>query len=70
MLPGVNAHNWNMRAIDNVLVGLGDDVEGASVLVLDNPSPARTLDAGELAIDVGNELVKGAVLGLDSLTES
>lgn len=58
-----------MGTVNNVLIGLGDDVQVTGLLVLDNPGPAGALDSGKLAIDITNQAVETAVLGSDGLAE-
>ena len=40
MLPGVDAEEGLEVACDGVLVGAGDEAQGAGRLVLDEPGPA------------------------------
>lgn len=69
VLPGVNAHEWLQVASDGVLVGTGDDAESARSLILDEPGPARALNAGEGSVGLLLEVVEGAeVLVNGSLT--
>lgn len=65
MLPGVDAHEGLEVAGDGVLVGAGDDGEGARSLVLDEPGPAGALDAGEEGVGLLLEVVKGAKVFVD-----
>lgn len=69
VLPSVNTDNGDMRTINNVLVRLSNNIKSTSLLVLNNPSPAGTLDASKLSIDVADEGVKGTVVLSDSLAE-
>lgn len=62
MLPGVNANDRNVRTIDNVLVWSSDNLKSTVFLVLDNPSPSRTLNAGKLGVDSANKLVQTTVV--------
>ena len=69
MLPGINSDNGNVRTVDNVLVGLGNNLKSTSVLVLDNPGPAGALDTSKLGIDVANQVVEVAVVLRNGLAE-
>lgn len=64
MLPGVDAQQRLQVASYGVLVGAGDDTEGAGGLVLDEPGPTGTLDASESGIGLLLQVVERAkVLG-------
>jgi hypothetical protein len=64
VLPGVDTQQGLEVAGDGVLVGAGDEAEGARGLVLDDPGPAAALDAGEGGVGLLAEVVEGAkVLG-------
>lgn len=69
MLPGVNTHQGLKVAGDGVLVGAGDEAEGARGLVLDEPGPARALDTGEGSVGLLLEVVKGAKVLVDGREE-
>lgn len=66
VLPGVNAHQGNKVAGNGVLVGAGDDAEGAGRLVLDEPGPAGALDASEGSVGLLLEVVERAEVLVDS----
>lgn len=65
MLPGVDAHERHVVARDGVLVGAGDDLEGARGFVLDEPGPAAALDAGEGCVDLALEGLEGSEVTVD-----
>ena len=65
VLPGVNAHERLEVTGDGVLVGAGDKTEGARGLVLDEPGPAGTLNAGEGSVGLLFEVLEGAEVLVD-----
>lgn len=65
VLPGVDTQQGDLVAGDGVLVGLGDDLQGAGLLVLDEPGPAAALDAGERGVDLGLQGAEGAEVLVD-----
>lgn len=68
VLPSVNGHQWHQWAGDGVLVGGGDHLQLAAVLlVLDNEGPAGTLDASQLGVGDGLQVVERAELLVDLL---
>lgn len=65
VLPGVDAEQGLEVAGDGVLVGAGDEAEGARRLVLDEPGPAGALDAGESGVGLLLEVAKGTKVLVD-----
>lgn len=65
VLPGVDAEQGLEVSGDGVLVGAGDEAEGARGLVLDQPGPAGALDAGEGGVGLLLEVVEGAKVLVD-----
>jgi hypothetical protein len=65
VLPGVDAEEGLVVAGDGVLVGAGDETEGARGLVLDEPGPAGALDAGEGGVGLLLEVLEGAEVLVD-----
>ena len=65
MLPGINAQQRLEVADDGVLVRAGDNAQCARGLVLDEPGPAGTLDAGESSVGLLLEGLEGAKVLVD-----
>jgi hypothetical protein len=65
VLPGVDSQKRLQVAGDGVLVGASDEAEVSGRLVLDEPGPARALDAGEGSVGLLLEVVEGAKVLLD-----
>jgi len=64
VLPGVDAHERDIRPRDRVLVGPRRDGQRAVRLVLDQPRPPGPLDAGQRRVHLLDErLVRAEVLG-------
>lgn len=70
MFPGVNGNQWGVLTTNGVLVSSLDNLNGTVLVVLNDPGPTGTLDAGQARVGEGDQLVKGAVLSDDSLGES
>lgn len=69
VLPGINSQKRLQVSSDRVLVGAGDNAEGAGGLVLDEPSPPGALDTGESSVGLLLEGIKGAKIVVDSSEE-
>jgi hypothetical protein len=65
VLPGVDTHERLEVTGDGILVCTGDEAKGAGSLVLDQPCPAGTLDAGEGGIGLLLEVLEGAEVLVD-----
>ena len=52
MLPSVNTEDGSELTNDGVLVCVGSDLDGTSLGVLDQPSPARALDTGQSGVEL------------------
>ena len=65
VLPGVDAQQGDQVAGDGVLVGAGDQAQGAGLLVLGDPGPAAALDAGEGGVCLLHEGGEGAEVAVD-----
>lgn len=65
VLPGVNAEKGDEGARDGVLVGAGDEGQGARGRVLGEPGPAGALDAGESGVELLDKGLGGAKVLLD-----
>ncbi len=65
VLPGVYSKERLEVAGDGVLVGAGDEAEGAGGLVLDEPGPAGALDSGEGGVGLLLEVLEGAKVLVD-----
>lgn len=65
VLPGVNSQKRLQVAGDGVLVGTSDETEVSGRLVLDEPGPARALNAGEGGVGLLLEVLKGTKVLLD-----
>lgn len=70
MLPSVNTEDGSELTDNGVLVCVGSDLDGASLGVLDQPSPARALNAGERSVELLLHGIETAVVGVDGLGES
>ena len=63
MLPDVDAQEWNkswIRVGDWVLIGRGSDADGIFVLVVNEPSPAWSLDASCSGIEGFDEVISSS----------
>lgn len=69
MLPSVDTKDRSELADNGVLVGVGSDLDGASLGILDQPSPARTLDAGKSGVELLLHGIEAAVVCVDGLGE-
>ena len=69
VLPGVNSEEGLEVASNGVLVGSGDDGQSASVLILDEPGPARALDSSKGSVGLLLEGVERAKVFVDGSHE-
>ena len=65
MLPGIDAQQGDQGAADGVLVGPGDETEGAALLILHQPRPAAALDAGKSSVCLLAEGLERAEVGVN-----
>lgn len=70
VLPGINTKDRSELANDSVLVSVGLDLNSTSLSVLDQPSPARTLNAGQSSVELLLHGVEAAEVRVDGLGES
>lgn len=67
VLPSINGHQWHQWAGDSILVGSGNHLQCAILLVLDNEGPSRSLDSSQLAVGNSLQVVERAKLLVDLL---
>ena len=65
VLPSVDTHEGLEVAGHGVLVGAGDETEGARGLVLDEPGPAGALDASQGGVGLLLQVLKGTKVLVD-----
>lgn len=70
MLPSVNTEDGSELTNNGILVCVGSDLDGTGLGVLDQPSPAGALDAGQSGVELLLHRVEAAVVGFDGLGES
>ena len=69
VLPSVNTEDRSELTNNGILVCVGSDLNGTSLGVLDQPSPAGALDTGQSGVELLLHAIEAAVVGVDGLGE-
>lgn len=69
MLPSIDSEQGDIVSTDGILVGTGNNLQGASALVLDQPGPATALNASKGRVDLLPQGIEATKVFLDALLE-